>query len=173
MSILIQRPLQSGHLLLCLPGLKSRHRSRSTGIPFAVETFLPLAAAASIKHIRIEGNGQRFFVKLNEPKAWRCLMRKRQASRKFTIPARCVFPCRYAGGEIHRKHGWCWNIWRWAGLLQRRARSLGRDLPRCIVLLPEKFGWKRDNTIGATPQINTILLPTGFSSGVNIAWAIN
>ena len=71
------------------------------------------------------------------------------------IPARCASPARLLGQDQHPQHGWCWNIWRWAGF-RPAVRQLSEPglaaMHRCT---SEKFGWTRDNTIGATPQINT------------------
>src|SRR5687768_18183891 len=41
--------------------------SRSTGTPFTVQTTFPLGGGCINQAYRIEGNGQRFFVKLNNP----------------------------------------------------------------------------------------------------------
>jgi protein-ribulosamine 3-kinase len=128
--------------------------SLSTGIPFAVESISSIGGGCINETHRIAGSGQQFFVKLNN------------------ADSLAMFEAEAAGlQEIHGSHTLrvpvpiCWGKNKFKAWLvleyleignisRGDAAALGSGLAAMHRLSSEKFGWKRDNTIGATPQIN-------------------
>jgi fructosamine-3-kinase len=128
--------------------------SSSTGMPFTVEKISSIGGGCVNQTHRIEGNDQRFFVKLNN------------------ADSLSMFEAEAAGlQEIHGSHTLrvplplCWgknrsNAWLVLEYLEigkgslSGAAALGSGLAAMHHFSSEKFGWTRDNTIGATLQIN-------------------
>ena len=129
--------------------------STSTGLPFVVEEVSSIGGGCINQAQRIEGNGRQFFVKLNDA---------------ASLP---MFEAEAAGLQeirdshtLHVPEPVCWgksNSRAWLVLeylemgkaSTRGAEAFGAGLAAMHRCTSEKFGWKRDNTIGATPQINT------------------
>ncbi|MDQ3187104.1 MAG: fructosamine kinase family protein [Pseudomonadota bacterium] len=125
-----------------------------TGRPFIVEQASSISGGCINETYRIEGDGQRFFVKLNN------------------IDSLAMFEAEAAGlQEIHKSRTLrvplpvCWGTnkskaWLVLEYLEMDnvscgdAAALGLGLAAMHHSSSEKFGWVRDNTIGATPQIN-------------------
>lgn len=129
--------------------------SASTGSAFVVGRTSSIGGGCINETHRIEGNGRRFFVKLNN------------------ADSLTMFEAEAAGlQEIHKSRTLCvplpvcWgknrsNAWLVLEYLEiensfsGNAAALGSGLAAMHRFSSEKFGWTRDNTIGATPQINT------------------
>ena len=129
--------------------------SISTGLPFAMEKTASIGGGCINETYRIEGSGQQFFVKLND------------------VDSLAMFEAEAAGlHEIHRSRTLrvpvpvCWGrnkskAWlvleylEMGNVSSSGAAALGARLAAMHRVSSEKFGWMRDNTIGATPQINS------------------
>lgn len=136
----------------------SQQLATVTGRPFSVERTTAIGGGCINETYLIEGNGQRYFVKLNNA---------------GSLP---MFEAEAAGlQEIHNSHTLhvptpvCQgknetNSWLVLEYLEMGSASrsnateltLGRGLAAMHRVTAEKFGWHRDNTIGATPQINKL-----------------
>lgn len=128
--------------------------SRSTGAPFTVEKIASVSGGCINQTYRIEGKSQRFFVKLNN------------------AAALAMFEAEAAGlGEIHGSRTLrvplpvCWGkssseAWLVLEYLELGKvphggdAALARGLAAMHRFSAERFGWIRNNTIGATPQLN-------------------
>ena len=80
------------------------------------------------------------------------------------IPARCASLSPFAGA---RPSSTAWLVLEYLEMGRvstRGAEAFGAGLAAMHRCTSEKFGWKRDNTIGATPQINT------YTSGWGQFW---
>lgn len=128
--------------------------SAATGTQFSVERVSSIGGGCINEAYRIEGKGQCFFVKLNSAD---CLL---------------MFEAEAAGlQEIHNSRTLrvpvpvCWgknetSAWLVLEYLQMGsacrsgAASLGQGLAAMHRVSSAKFGWVRNNTIGATLQIN-------------------
>lgn len=128
--------------------------SGATGMSFAVEGASSVGGGCINQAHRIEGNGRRFFVKLNNSVSL------------------SMFEAEAAGlQELHDSHTLrvpvpvCWGnnssaAWLVLEYLEmgKASRSggaaLGSGLAAMHHVSSEEFGWIRNNTIGATPQIN-------------------
>lgn len=128
--------------------------SGATGMFFAVESTSSVGGGCINQAHRIEGNGRRFFVKLNN------------------AANLSMFEAEAAGlQELHDSHTLrvpvpvCWGnnssaAWLVLEYLEmgKASRSgagaLGLGLAAMHHVSSGEFGWIRNNTIGATPQIN-------------------
>ena len=128
--------------------------SGTTGMPFTVERTSSIGGGCINQAHRIDGNGRRFFVKLNN------------------AVSLSMFEAEAAGlQEIHDSHTLrvpvpvCWGnnsstAWLVLEYLEigRASRSsataLGSRLAAMHQVSSGEFGWTRNNTIGATQQIN-------------------
>jgi fructosamine-3-kinase len=123
--------------------------------PFVIESRRPAGGGCINEAYRIQGKGLAYFVKLNAPE--RRPMFEAEAAGLAEIArsntVRVPQPvCHGAGDE---------GSWLVLECIEFRPasnkgmRELGRDLARMHRATAERFGWRRDNTIGATPQVNT------------------
>ncbi|MDN5751856.1 MAG: fructosamine kinase family protein [Nitrosospira sp.] len=128
--------------------------SVATGSPFHVEETSSIGGGCINETHRIEGNGRRFFVKLNHAdsltmfEAEAAGLQEIHESRTLRVP---VPVCRGANGSK------AWLVLEYLGMgsvSRGDAAALGSGLAAMHHCSSEKFGWARDNTIGATPQIN-------------------
>lgn len=133
----------------------SREISAATGRHFTLRSRHGVSGGDINQAFLIEGDGQRYFVKLNE------------ASRS------AMFEAEAAGlEEIASSHAIrvpqpiCWGRTGEAAYLVQEhiemhscdnatSEALGRQLAEMHRHTADRHGWWRDNTIGATPQINT------------------
>jgi protein-ribulosamine 3-kinase len=128
--------------------------SRSTGTPFTVQTTFPLGGGCINQAHRIEGNGRRFFVKLNNPE---CLsmfeaeaagLREIRNSRTLRTPAPIC---------LGRNTSVAWLVLEYVEMRSGSssgASALGEGLAAMHRVSSGEFGWTSNNTIGTTPQIN-------------------
>jgi fructosamine-3-kinase len=127
--------------------------SHSTAAPFTVQTTVPLGGGCINQAYRVEGNGQRFFVKLNSPErlsmfeAEAAGLQEILSSRTLRAPA----PICWSGNTS--------GAWLVLEYVEMRSDSgsgaaLGERLAAMHHVSSGEFGWTCNNTIGATPQIN-------------------
>lgn len=127
----------------------------ATGRPFQIEQKAAIRGGCINSAYRIEGCAERYFVKLND--AARAAMFEAEAeglaeiarSQTLRVPAPI---CHGASAEAS------WLVLEYLDLGRsgsNNMRELGSQLARMHETHASLFGWHRDNTIGATPQINT------------------
>jgi protein-ribulosamine 3-kinase len=134
----------------------ARGISAAIGKPFAVESAETVGGGCINTAYRIQGNGRACFVKVNAPE--RLPMFEAEAaglaeiarSNTVRVPQPICF-----GAD--KKESWLVLEY----LELHRAgngsmRKLGSQLALLHKVRNERFGWTRDNTIGATPQVNTL-----------------
>jgi fructosamine-3-kinase len=124
------------------------------GAPFAIEARTAVGGGGINECRIVRGQGRAFFVKLNTPD--RAEMFSAEAAgldeiartKTVRVPRPvCHGKCPAASWlvlehlELEPAHG-------------EAMRALGRNLGRLHHITAQSYGWHRDNTIGATPQIN-------------------
>ena len=126
----------------------------ATGRPFRVARQRPVAGGCINTAAVLEDGSSRYFVKLNH------------ASRAAMFEAEAAGLEELAAAEAVRTPApICWGITEdtaylvleYLALVSGNARSqarLGHGLAAMHRVTAPRFGWSRDNTIGATPQIN-------------------
>ncbi|MBA2351444.1 MAG: fructosamine kinase family protein [Burkholderiales bacterium] len=134
--------------------------SAATGASFAIQSRAGIAGGCINAAYRIDGCGQSYFVKLND--AAKAAMFEAEAAGLSEIARtrtlRVPHPiCQGVNA------GQAWLVLEYIELNRNNAskgnaasmRELGAGLARMHESAAPRFGWHRDNTIGATPQINT------------------
>jgi protein-ribulosamine 3-kinase len=124
-----------------------------TGQPFAITSRSNLGGGCINDAVLLEGGGRRYFVKLNRAERVEMFAAEAAglagilATQTIRVPAPI---CHGADG------GSAWLALEYLDLGKRgSAQALGRRLAAMHRVTSQSFGWKRDNTIGSTPQVNT------------------
>ncbi|HEX9179113.1 MAG TPA: fructosamine kinase family protein [Burkholderiales bacterium] len=125
----------------------------ATGSPFSIVRRSNLGGGCINDACLIEGGGRRYFVKLNRADKAEMFAAEADglaeilATKTLRVPAPV---CHGADGSAS------WLVLEHLDLGRRGdARELGRRLAALHRVTGRSFGWKRDNTIGSTPQLNT------------------
>jgi len=127
----------------------------ATGAPFAIEARTAVGSGCINECFCLRGNGRTWFVKLNAPTKAEMFAAEAAGLEEIvrTRTVRVPHPvCHGANAqaswlvlehlEVEPAHG-------------EAMRALGHNLARLHRITAQRYGWHRDNTIGATPQINT------------------
>jgi fructosamine-3-kinase len=128
--------------------------SIATGIPFAVKKISAVGGGCINQTHRIEGNGHRFFVKLNHSDSVAMFEAEAAGLQEIHHSGALRVPMPVCWGRNEFKAWLVLEYLEMGSSPNGDAASLGLGLAAMHRLSSEKFGWKRDNTIGATPQIN-------------------
>lgn len=127
----------------------------ATGRPFRLTRHRPVAGGCINTAAILEDGSSRYFVKLNS--AARAGMFEAEAAGLAELAA---------AAAVRAPAPICWGVagdaaylvLEYLDLVSGDARflaRLGRELAAMHRVTAARFGWNRDNTIGATPQINT------------------
>ncbi len=130
-----------------------QHIGEATGQPFATRDARAVGGGCINSAYVLSDGKRRFFVKLNH--AARLAMFEAEAeglndilhSRSIRAPAPLCHGVAANEAYLVLEHLPLGG--------QGSAERLGRELAQMHRCQHERFGWRRDNTIGATPQINT------------------
>ena len=129
--------------------------SSSTGSSFVVEKTSSISGGCINETHRIEGNGQRFFVKLNNADSLTMFEAEAAGLQEIHKSRALRVPLPVCWGKNKSK---AWLVLEYVEMDHISngggAAALGLGLAAMHHFSSEKFGWERDNTIGATPQIN-------------------
>ncbi|MDP2830357.1 MAG: fructosamine kinase family protein [Sulfuricellaceae bacterium] len=130
----------------------SVHISTQTGTPFKIASICPVSGGCINRAFRVDGGGKRYFVKINEAgylpifEAEADGLREIQASRSLRVPVP-------AGTGLAGTHAFLLLEWIETGDSSRAGwEKMAQNLAAMHRHVETSFGWKRDNTIGATPQ---------------------
>jgi len=132
----------------------NEHIARTTGQPFSASARSAVGGGCINAAYRIEGSGQRYFVKVNAAEgvpmfeAEAAGLLEIAATRTLRVPQPVCLGS--AGGSSylvleHIEMGSGSNA---------AAEVLGRQLAQMHRASAPRFGWRIDNTIGSTPQVN-------------------
>lgn len=133
----------------------SAHISRASGAPFSITDRRDVGGGCINRACMIAGGARRYFVKLNGA----------GALHMFTAEAAGLEEIARSGA-LKVPRPLCWGTAAGTAYLVMdylelgvaggaAAAALGRHLAVLHRVTGESFGWHRDNTIGATPQINS------------------
>lgn len=124
-------------------------------IPFAINKAFPVGGGCINDAHLVEGNGLQFFVKINKASSW--TMFEAEAVSLMEIKASCTlrvpFPLCWGKNDSRS-----WLVLEYITMVsgsERGAAALGSRLAAMHKRISPKFGWKRENAIGATLQTNT------------------
>jgi fructosamine-3-kinase len=127
----------------------------ASGVPYALHSHAPIGGGCINQCYRVDGSGRTFFLKTNAP--GRLPMFEGEAAGLAEIAASATLRvptpvC--TGSNAHA----AWLVLEYIELGQAISGSmaqLGSALAALHRVTAQKFGWWRDNTIGATAQRNT------------------
>jgi fructosamine-3-kinase len=127
----------------------------ASGAPFSIESRSGIGGGCINECYLVRSRGRAFFVKLNAPARADMFAAEAEGlaeiARSHTV--RVPQPvCHGANAQAS------WLVLEHLELRPGDDRSmarLGRNLARMHRVTGERYGWHRDNTIGATPQVNT------------------
>ncbi|WP_419546424.1 fructosamine kinase family protein [Microcystis sp.] len=135
----------------------ARHIAQTTEKPFEIEKSRPVSGGCINQGYAVSGNGLIYFVKIN------------QANQEAMFAAEALgLKQIHATKTIRVPEPICWGIaekssylvleWlEFGGGDSQSWEKMGQNLARLHqVSLSDRFGWHCNNTIGSTPQINTI-----------------
>ena len=126
---------------------------QTTGVSIRADEPDAIAGGCINQTFRIQGDGQDFFVKLNSADACEMFIAEAEGLREILASksVRAPRPLCWSTAE-----GSAWLVMEYLPLSGRgTGAELGRRLAAMHRLEHEEFGWHRNNTIGATPQINS------------------
>jgi fructosamine-3-kinase len=127
----------------------------ATGASFSIESRAAAGGGCINECHVVRGGDRAFFVKLNAPERAEMFSAEAEGLREIarTRTVRVPEPvCHGASADA------CWLVLEHLELRspdQRSMRELGCQLARMHRVTSGCYGWRRDNAIGATPQINT------------------
>ncbi len=131
--------------------------ARATGEPFQVHHATPVGGGCINQGFQLQGSGREFFVKLNTASALAMFEAEAAGLKEIaaTNTVRVPLPICL---ESDRERAWL--VLQYLPLSSGGPRSmavLGERLAAMHRITHERYGWTRDNTIGATPQVNARL----------------
>ena len=129
--------------------------STSQGSPFIVEKASSVGGGCINQAYKIEGKGQRFFVKLNDRRSLAMFEAEAAGLRELYDSDTLQVPEPVCWGEDSSGKWLVMEYLDMTGAASPDAAALGTGLAAMHQRTSDKFGWKRDNTIGSTAQINT------------------
>jgi protein-ribulosamine 3-kinase len=127
----------------------------ATNAPFSIGERTAVGGGCINECYVVRGEGRAYFVKLNTPvkadmfAAEAVGLREIARTRTVRVPQPV---CHGAGQQAS------WLVLEHLELRpgdESSMGALGRDLARLHRVTAQRYGWERDNTIGATPQVNT------------------
>ena len=123
------------------------------GQPFVMAERRPVGGGCINAAYRVDGGGRTFFVKTNAPGNHDMFAAEAAGLQEIARSGTVRVPQPICDGR-NDEAGWLVLEYVTFGS-RRNDRALGAQLAAMHGVTAEKFGWKRDNAIGATPQINT------------------
>jgi len=127
----------------------------ASGAPFAIESRFGTGGGCINESHVIRGRGRAYFVKLNARERLPMFEAEAEGLNEMagSNTVRVPLPvCHGANDEASWLVLECFEFRPASG---KGMRELGRNLARMHRVTAERFGWRRDNTIGSTPQVNT------------------
>jgi len=143
--------------VFCMDPWQDIERSirEATGAPFTIESRAAAGGGCINECHVIRGRGRAFFVKLNAPERAEMFSAEAAGLHEIARTKTIRVPEPVCHGASPAA---CWLVLEHLELRPGDDRSmaqLGRNLARMHRVTAARYGWRRDNTIGATPQVNT------------------
>ncbi len=127
----------------------------ATGAPFVVEAFEPVGVGGGDnKAYRIADRGCAYFVKVNGPVCLSMFEAESAGLAEIARSSTIRVPRPVCCGASAEASWLVLEHIEFRPASGERMRALGRQLARMHRVTGTRFGWDRDNTIGATPQVN-------------------
>jgi protein-ribulosamine 3-kinase len=124
-------------------------------IPFSIDGKLSVGGGSISRAYVVEGDGRRYFVKINHADLAAMFEAEAEALREITATATVKVPLPLCWGTVEETAYLVMEYLDLSGDGTIAAVELGRRLAALHRTSAAEFGWRMDNTIGATRQINT------------------
>jgi len=127
----------------------------ASGAPYVIESRAGIGGGCINESYVVRGHGRAFFVKLNAPARAGMFAAEAEGLAEIARSNTVRVPQPVCHGANTNAS---WLVLEHLELRPGGDRSmaqLGRNLARLHRVTGERYGWHRDNTIGATPQVNT------------------
>jgi len=127
----------------------------ASGAPFAIETRAGVGGGSINECHVVRGHGRAYFVKLNTPQRAEMFAAEAAGLVEIARTRTVRVPELVCHGVSAAA---CWLVLEHLELqpgTEGSMRELGRRLAAMHRVTAREHGWSRDNTIGATPQVNT------------------
>ena len=125
----------------------------ATGQPFTSRHRAPVGGGSINAAYRLEGDDSAWFVKVNRADALAMFQAEAEGLEEMVGAGAIRVPAPLTWGEAG---GRSYLVMDWLTLHGRGdGAALGDQLARMHQHTAEHHGWRRDNTIGSTPQVNT------------------
>lgn len=137
----------------CWPAI-ARHISEIGAESFQAIECHGIAGGCINSAWRIEGCGQRYFVKLNDPGKASMFEAEAEGLRVLAGQSSLRVPTPLCWGATEQH---AYLVLEYLDLCSPASLTwevLGRGLAELHTHIQSRFGWQRDNTIGSTPQVN-------------------
>ncbi len=128
--------------------------SSATGAIFRIEQNIAAGGGCINAAHRIEGCGRSYFVKLNSADRADMFAAEAEGLREIAASATVRVPQPVCLGTNRAASWLVMEHIALGGARDGSMRELGRQLAALHRVTGRAFGWRRDNTIGSTPQIN-------------------
>ncbi|MDH5511863.1 MAG: fructosamine kinase family protein, partial [Gammaproteobacteria bacterium] len=133
----------------------ARHISEATGTPFAVRSQSAVGGGCINSAAVLQDGNRRYFIKLNEAARLAMFEAEAEGLREIAGSHSVRVPLPVCAGTAGGSAFLVLEHLDLAGADGRSLERLGRELAQMHRATQKQFGWRHDNTIGSTPQINT------------------
>jgi len=132
----------------------SEHIAQTAGRPFSANTPNPVGGGCINAAYSIEGNGQRYFVKVNAAEGVSMFEAEAAGLNEIAATRTVKVPQPLCLGSADGSSYLVLEYIEMGSGGNAAAQTLGRQLAALHRASVPRFGWSIDNTIGSTPQLN-------------------
>lgn len=133
----------------------ARKISAATGEPFTIRTQHPVGGGCINTALVLEGDGRRYFIKLNTAARLNMFQAEAEGLKEIANTRTVRVPQPICWGEDQGSAYLVLEFLNLGGTDRDSMEQLGRQLAQMHRVTNVTFGWRIDNTIGSTPQVNT------------------
>jgi protein-ribulosamine 3-kinase len=128
----------------------------ATGAAFVIEACTPVEGGCIHRCYKLAGRGRAFFVKINAPERHPMFEAEAAGLAEMAATATVRVPAPVACGSADEAAWLVLEHIDFGEALNGSMTRLGEQLAALHRVTARQFGWRMDNTIGSTPQINTL-----------------
>jgi fructosamine-3-kinase len=132
-----------------------QHISRATGTPFTVQSRHSVGGGCINSATVVQDGNRRYFVKLNDAARLSMFAAEAEGLKEIAQTRSVRVPLPVCSGAVGGSAFLVLEHLKLDGADAHSLELLGRELAQLHRATQKQFGWRLDNTIGSTPQINT------------------
>jgi protein-ribulosamine 3-kinase len=127
----------------------------TTGLPFAISNAQPLSGGDINSAFKLEGNDKAYFVKLNRPDSLAMFAAESAGLLELADTKTVRIPSPVVHGQSPGQAFLALEYIEFGVTNKMSERLFGQQLAMLHQQAKPYYGWRMDNTIGSTPQLNT------------------